>query len=232
MTRSQNGGWGQAGGWQVSHAVAAFGAGVLASVAAAAAVWSGGVTVFEAFAVVGATQTLVTIAVIAWLARAPGRRPLGVRPAVADLRFVFLGAGLAVALSWATYVVIQAVFGGDTPVQGVVQSAGDAEGPAARWAVVVVSIVLAPVSEELVFRGALLAAVRRWLSARWAAVVTAAVFALTHLALDFEAATAVPALFVMGWVLAAVVQRGGRLAPAVAAHMGFNLVGVLALFYV
>ena len=35
----------------------------------------------------------------------------------------------------------------------------------------------------------------------------------------------------MGWVLAAAVQRSGRLGPAVAAHMGFNLVGVLALFY-
>jgi hypothetical protein len=98
-------------------------------------------------------------------------------------------------------------------------------------AVVVVSVLLAPVSEELVFRGVLLQAVGRRLSARWAAVVTAAVFALAHLALDFGSATAVPALFVMGWVLAAAVQRHGRLGPAVAAHMGFNLVGVLALFY-
>ena len=93
------------------------------------------------------------------------------------------------------------------------------------------SVLLAPISEELVFRGVLLAAVARRLSARWAAVVTAAAFALTHLALDFDSTTAVPALFVMGWVLAAAVQRSGRLAPAVAAHLGFNLVGVLALFY-
>jgi membrane protease YdiL (CAAX protease family) len=223
--------WGGAGLWRVSHAVAAFGAGVVASVAAAAAVWSGGVTVFEGFAVVGATQTLVTIGVVAFLARPPGRQPLGLRPRLPDLGWLLLGAGLVVALSWATYVVIQSVFGGDAPVQSVVQSVGEAEGWAARVAVVVVSVLLAPVSEELVFRGVLLQAVGRRLSVRWAAVVTAAVFALAHFALDFDAATAVPALFVMGWVLAAAVQRSGRLGPAVAAHIGFNLVGVLALFY-
>jgi uncharacterized protein len=231
VTASQDGSRGEAGGWRVRHAVAAFGAGALASVPAYLAVRSGGVTVFELFAVVSGAQTLVTIAVVVFLGRASGRPLPGLRPAVADLGFLLLGAGLAVALSWATSVVIQAVFGGDAPVQAVVQSAGEAEGLAARLAVVVASVLLAPVSEELVFRGVLLSAVRRGLSARPAGAVTAAAFALTHLALDFEAAPAVPALFVMGWVLAAAVQRSGRLAPAVAAHMGFNLVAVLALFY-
>jgi membrane protease YdiL (CAAX protease family) len=215
----------------VSHAVAAFGAGVLASVLASLAVWSGGITVFEGFAVVGATQTLVTIGTVALLARAPGRGPLRLHPMLVDFGWLLLGAGLVVGLSWASYVIIQSLFGGDAPVQSVVQSAEEAVGWAARVAVVVVSVVLAPISEELVFRGVLLQAVGRRLSARWAAVVTAAAFALTHLALDFHAATAVPALFIMGWVLAAAVQRSGRLTPAVAAHMGFNLVGVLALFY-
>ena len=35
----------------------------------------------------------------------------------------------------------------------------------------------------------------------------------------------------MGWVLAAAVQRSGRLAPRWPPTLGFNLVGVLALFY-
>ncbi len=219
------------GGWRVSHALAAFGAGVLASVPAYLLIRSGGVTVFESFAVVGGAQTLVTIGVVSWLARAPSRRLPGLRPRLSDVGWLFVGAGLVLALSWATYVVIQSLFGGDAPVQSVVQSVGEAEGPAARLAVVAVSVLLAPISEELVFRGVLLSAVGRRLSARWAAAVTGALFALTHLALDFDSRTAVPALFVMGWVLAAAVQRNGRLAPAVAAHMGFNLVGVLALFY-
>ena len=60
-------------------------------------------------------------------------------------------------------------------------------------------------------------------------LVTAAAFALTHLALDPDAAVAVPALFVMGVVLAALVQRRGRLGPAVVTHVGFNLLGVVGL---
>jgi len=213
----------------VSHAAVAFGAGVLASVAAAAAVWSGGVTVFEAFAVVGATQTLVTIGAVAWLARAPGREPLGLLPAAFDAAFVFVGAALAVAVSLVTYAVVQWVFGGEVPVQGVVEVADDARGAAAQVAVVVVTVLLAPIAEELVFRGVLLRALQHRFSARTTRLITAAAFVLTHLALDPDAAVAVPALFVMGVVLAAVVQRRGRLSPAVFAHVGFNLVGVVAL---
>ena len=155
----------------------------------------------------------------------------GLRPALVDVGWLLAGAGLVMALSWATYLFVEAVLGGDAPVQGVVQTADEAAGAAARLAVLVVSVGLAPISEELVFRGVLLSAVSRRLAPGWAAVITAAAFALTHLALDFESATAVPALFVMGWVLALAVQRTGRLGPAVAAHVGFNLVGVLALFY-
>jgi membrane protease YdiL (CAAX protease family) len=60
-------------------------------------------------------------------------------------------------------------------------------------------------------------------------VSSAGVFALAHLALDFDAAAAVPALFVAGLVLAEVTRRRNRLGPAVLTHVGFNLVGVLAL---
>jgi len=75
----------------------------------------------------------------------------------------------------------------------------------------------------------LLRALGRRLSAGLAALVSAAAFALAHLVLDFQSWVAVPALFVVGLVLAVVVQRWGRLAPAVAAHIGFNLVGVIGL---
>ena len=220
---------GGAGRWRVSHAAVAFGAGVLASVAASAAVWSGGVTVFEAFAVVGATQTLVTIGAVAWLARAPGREPLGLLPAASDAAYLFVGAALAVAVSLVTYAVVQWVFGGEVPVQSVVEVADDARGVAAQVAVVVVTVLLAPIAEELVFRGVLLRALQHRFSARVTRFVTAAAFALTHLALDPDAAVAVPALFVMGVVLAALVQHRGRLSPAVFTHVGFNLLGVVAL---
>jgi len=157
--------------------------------------------------------------------KAGERRPLGLLPAAYDAAFVFVGAALAVAVSLVTYAVVQWVFGGEVPVQGVVEVADDARGAAARVAVVVVAVLLAPISEELVFRGVLLRALQHRFSDRMTRFVTAAAFALTHLALDPDAAVAVPALFVMGLVLAAQVQRRGRLSPAVFTHMGFNLLG-------
>jgi membrane protease YdiL (CAAX protease family) len=48
-------------------------------------------------------------------------------------------------------------------------------------------------------------------------------------ALDIDAAIAVPALFGLGLVLGLLVQRTGRLGPAIFTHAGFNLVGVLLL---
>ena len=217
------------GGWRISHAVLAFGTGVLASVAAYLLVHPGGVTVFESFAVVGGAQSLATIGVIAWLARSAGRPSLRPRPAWSDAAFLLLGAALALAVSWLTYLVVVQVFGGEMPAQAVVQIADEAEGWPAIVAVVVVAVLLAPPAEELVFRGVLLRALGRRLSAGLAALVSAAAFALAHLVLDFQSWTAVPALFVVGLVLAVVVQRWGRLAPAVAAHIGFNLVGVIGL---
>ena len=217
------------GEWLISHAVLAFGTGVLASVAAYLLVQRGGVTVFESFAVVGGAQSLATIGVIAWLGRRAGRPSLRPRPAWSDAAYLLLGASLALAVSWLTYLVVVQVFGGEIPAQAVVQIADEAEGRPAMVAVVVVAVLLAPLAEELVFRGALLRALGRRLSVGPAALVSAAAFALAHLVLDFQSAVAAPALFVVGLVLAAVVQRRGRLAPAVAAHMGFNLVGVLGL---
>jgi hypothetical protein len=142
---------------------------------------------------------------------------------------LFLGAALAVAVSWVTYLVVQVVSRGEAPVQSVVQVADEARGTAALVAVVVVTVLLAPVAEELVFRGVLLRALQHRFSARVTLFTTAAAFGLAHLALDPDAAVAVPALFVMGLVLAAQVQRRGRLSPAVFTHMGFNLLGVVAL---
>ena len=217
-----------AGRWRVIHAVAAFGAGVLASLIAAAAVWSGGVSVFETFAVVGTAQTLVTIGVVALLRRAPGRAPLNLHPAPADALGLLIGAGLAIGVSFVTYAVLQLV-GVEVPEQSVAQIADEAVGIATQAAVVITAVLLAPLAEELVFRGVLLRALQDRFSARVSGLISAAAFALVHLALDPMAWAAVPALFVAGLVLAALVQHSGRLALAVITHAGFNLVGVVML---
>lgn len=209
--------------------MAAFGAGVAASLAAFIAVRGGGTSVFEAFAVVGATQTVVTIGVVAWLGRAPGRELLGFRFAAIDVGGLLVGAGLEVVAGILIYLVVELVFGGHAPVQSVVRIADQADGLGTTVAVVAVTVVAVPLAEELVFRGVLQRALEHRFKRAVALFGTAAIFALTHVALDIDAAIAVPALFGLGLVLGLLVQRTGRLGPAIFTHAGFNLVGVLLL---
>lgn len=223
---------GSPGGWKVIHAVSAFAAGIVASLLAALAVAPGGITSFEAFAVVGPSQALATIGVIGALGRfsATRRENLGLRFAPVDGWGLLVGAALQFGLSLLLSLVVVVLFRGEAPVQEVVRIVDEATGSGTRAAVVVTAVVLAPLSEELVFRGVLLRALVRRYPGWPASIGSAAAFALGHL-LDTNAGLAVPALFVMGLVLARQVQSSGRLGGAVATHVGFNLLSVLLLFF-
>jgi len=85
-------------------------------------------------------------------------------------------------------------------------------------------IVVAPLVEELFFRGLLLDAIRaRWSTAA-AVVGSSVVFAATHFQpLQF------PALTLAGAVFAVAAVRTGRLGAAVAVHAGFNATTFTAL---
>jgi uncharacterized protein len=82
---------------------------------------------------------------------------------------------------------------------------------------VAVVVVMAPLVEELYFRGMLLGALERTMGPAAAVAVTAFVFALAH----FQGPQ-FPALFLFGAIAGALRVRSDRLAPSVAAHMGFN----------
>lgn len=95
------------------------------------------------------------------------------------------------------------------------------------WVVLGLMVVLvAPVVEELFYRGLVLRSLekRRW--PRWAVVVgSAALFAAMHFqVLQF------PGLFAFGVVLALMTVITGRLGPAIWAHAGFNGATVLLLY--
>jgi membrane protease YdiL (CAAX protease family) len=99
---------------------------------------------------------------------------------------------------------------------------------------VVIAVVIAPVTEELIFRGVLLKSMGDR-SRRSIIVVTALVFAAFHvIGLDpanlLEASAVVlPQLFIVGAALAWVTLRTGRLGPAIFLHSGFNLLAALVL---
>jgi membrane protease YdiL (CAAX protease family) len=86
--------------------------------------------------------------------------------------------------------------------------------------------VLAPIAEEIFFRGLVLRSIERRLGTRWAIVGSAALFGAAHFEpLQF------PALFAFGLVAAFLATRTGRLGPAIWAHVAFNSVAVAGLLF-
>jgi membrane protease YdiL (CAAX protease family) len=83
-------------------------------------------------------------------------------------------------------------------------------------------VLVAPVTEELLFRGLLLPALAAQHGTRNAVIGTAILFGLFHL--DYQAAVYAT---LMGLLLGAVRVRGGSVLPAIALHAGFNALPVL-----
>ena len=216
--------------WRPRDAAVAVFAGLAASVIALMAL-GGEATTVELFGLVVPAQaggTLLAVAVVA-RRRTEWRTALLVQIDRRDVVGLLIGGGLQLLLSLVAYWVVVVLLGGDAPTQEVVEAATDAIRGGERILVVIGVVVLAPVSEELVFRGVLLAALRRTRGDRFAVFGSAGAFALLHL-LDPNAILAIPFLFVVGVVAARAVISTGRLGRAIAIHAGFNLVTVLALF--
>jgi membrane protease YdiL (CAAX protease family) len=134
-----------------------------------------------------------------------------------------LGLSILIAL-------ILGLFGGTLPSQEIVDDAGLAVGGLEQIAVVIALVVLAPISEELVFRGVLLRGLARRYGMRNAVIGSSVAFALLHL-LDPNLLLAMPVFLVLGIALGYSVARTGRLGRAIAIHAGFNLVTVVSVLF-
>lgn len=89
---------------------------------------------------------------------------------------------------------------------------------------VLLTIVGAPVVEELFFRGLLLRSLDRRMRAPLAIGVSSVLFALVHFQpLQFLA------LVMFGAIVGVLAHRAGRLGPAIWAHVAFNATTVIAL---
>jgi len=107
-----------------------------------------------------------------------------------------------------------------------------ATSPIGIIAIILTVGLLAPIAEELFFRGLLYGSLRkRGDSARtqklivWISViVSSAIFSAIHFQLLLF-----PALFVVGMIFALIYERSQRLAPAIWAHVGFNATTLFSL---
>jgi membrane protease YdiL (CAAX protease family) len=89
---------------------------------------------------------------------------------------------------------------------------------------VVIVVLIAPVVEEIFFRGLLLRSLERRFGPGWSLGVSSVLFGLAH----FQWLQ-LPALVMFGLVAGVLVQRYGRLGPAIFAHIAFNAVTVVVL---
>jgi membrane protease YdiL (CAAX protease family) len=93
-------------------------------------------------------------------------------------------------------------------------------------------VLLAPLTEELLFRGTLLRSLLRKMSPEWAVLVTAVAFGLVHALGDPSIGTviALPAIILLGVVSGYQAARTGNLSRSILLHVGFNALTVVFLF--
>jgi membrane protease YdiL (CAAX protease family) len=91
-------------------------------------------------------------------------------------------------------------------------------------------ILVAPLVEELFFRGFLYPALARWTGSITAIVITAAAFAALHGTQLAYAWAPLLVLFAVGTVLTVIRAAKGSVATCVIVHMGYNLVLFIILF--
>ena len=153
-----------------------------------------------------------------------------------DGLFLLLGMGLQIALSLAAIPIAERL-----RLPGPAQEITNAIDPGASLGVQMLLILsvalLAPLSEEIMFRGILFQLFEQRRGTRTAVYGSAAVFSAFHLiGLTTEnflgaAIITIPQLLIVGIVLANAARRRARLGVAIFIHAGFNLLAILALLY-
>jgi len=94
------------------------------------------------------------------------------------------------------------------------------------WRILIcfMAIVLAPISEEIIFRGLVQSMVRSYTDRPWVAIITTSVlFGLMHLSVY----STIPALVVLAAVLGYNYERTGRLLSSIVAHAAFNAIFIV-----
>lgn len=140
-----------------------------------------------------------------------------------------LGVGLAVGVSGFVVVTLlvelaNRAFGPVAPPEQSLMAASRAGGLGAVVAAVSV-VLVAPVVEELIYRGALFQSLRRTLGLWPGMLISAGVFAVVHVELGQPLYLA--GLFVLGLWFAAAFHRTGSILVPVVGHATFNAISLL-----
>ena len=145
--------------------------------------------------------------------------------------FPVLGrALLALGAAYPVLMLVQAMVyglsGGEMQPQDVVQFLQNAESPRDRLAVMVMAIVIAPVAEEVIFRGYLYPVGKRYIGPFASLAGTSLLFAALH-----GHVASLPALFTLAACLGLAYEKSGTLLVPMVMHAVFNAVSVAAIMF-
>jgi membrane protease YdiL (CAAX protease family) len=138
-------------------------------------------------------------------------------------------AGWLLMLLPLVYFVQSLSYGAGGPDQGpqpIVDFLMKSSGWQARAAVCVVAVIVAPVTEELIFRGCLYGMLRSFAGRVPAIAISAILFALIH-----GHVPSLPGLIVLAAGLALVYERCGSLWAPISMHAGFNALTIVAAIF-
>lgn len=181
-----------------------------------------------------AGQYVGNLGVFFLLARMKDDRDIGFEIQPGDFGYIALGLIFQIAMAALIAPLSKLLFPDGEPPQEVADMIAGADSPMLQVGLILAAVVLAPVTEELMFRGVLLRALAPR-GRRLALVVSALGFAAVHLlGLDLgmfwqSALVVIPPIFLLGLVLGWLTQRNGRLGPAIFLHSGWNLLAAFVL---
>ncbi len=153
-----------------------------------------------------------------------GKTSLGFRPF--EKNTIGIGCGLVFAVNIFTVMysaVVEYLF--DSPMQP--DLAPIADEMAFPWMLFAVVVIVAPVVEEVFFRGFLFAGLRQQYGWLKAALLSSALFALIHLQLY-----AIVPLFMLGFVFAYLFHKSNSIWPVIFLHFVVNLAAMIAEFVI
>ena len=148
------------------------------------------------------------------------------------MRFLsVLGRGVVyLAAAYPLLMLVQAMVygasGGDMGQQDVVEYLRTSESMRDRMAVLVMAVAVAPVAEEMIFRGYLYPVSKRYFGPFAAMVGTSLLFALLH-----GHIASVPALFTLAMCLGLSYEKSGSLLVPMVMHAVFNAISVAAILF-
>ena len=137
-----------------------------------------------------------------------------------------IGTVLAVATFYLWNLLIQSGKGEAGAPQEAVRMLRESESIALKLGIAFSAVIVAPVAEEILFRGFMYPSIKRFSDRFFAAAITSLFFAFIH----FNAGSLAP-LFVLAMVLTIAYEVTGCLLVPIGIHAAFNLFQVVGLFF-